>query len=78
MQGTLTYNHNRHNLRFDAGVTRTDIVSNNLVISGLVFLSMPDLLLGQSAAQNGSSYSNIYQSNDFPGPPYKAYFVWNP
>jgi hypothetical protein len=44
----------------------------------LFFLSMPDLLLGQSAAQNGSLFSNVYESIDIPGIMNRNYYIWNP
>jgi hypothetical protein len=78
MQDTLTYVHGRHNLRFGGGVTRTDITIDDLVGGQLIFLSMPDLLLGQSAAQNRSGFSNIFQSLDYPGNLNRNYFIWNP
>ena len=78
LQDTLTYVHRRHTLRFGGGVSRTAITFNWFQGSGLVFLSMPDLLLGQSAGQNGSQYSNIYESFDYPGLENRNYRIWNP
>lgn len=78
LQDTMTYIHGRHNLRFGGGITRTDITFDWLEAPILIFLSMPDLLLGQSAAQNGSSFSNIFQSFDFLGSSNRDYFIWNP
>jgi hypothetical protein len=39
----------------------------------LTFLTFQDFLLGMSAAQNGSQYSNVYQSNSAQGNYYKAF-----
>jgi Carboxypeptidase regulatory-like domain/TonB-dependent Receptor Plug Domain len=78
LQDTFTYNRGRHNLRVGGGVTRTGIGSQFLVGSFLQILSTPDLLLGQSALQNGSPYSNIYYSYDLPGQLYRNWHVWNP
>jgi hypothetical protein len=77
LQDTLTYNHGRHNLRIGGGFTRTDMTLNFIISSGLQFLSFPDLLLGESAAQNGSAYSNIYLSADLPGQLNRKWIVWN-
>ena len=78
LQDTLTYVHGRHSWRFGGGVTRTDFTFNWLEASDLIFLSTPDLLLGQSAAQNGSLFSNIFESDDIPGLTDRKYFVWSP
>ena len=78
LQDTLTYVRGRHNLRFGGGITRTDLNIEDAVGGNLIFLSMADLLLGQSAAQNGSSFSNIFQSIAFPGNLNRNYFIWNP
>jgi hypothetical protein len=54
----------RHNLRFGVEFERTQ---DNFDLPGvkrgtLSFLSFADFLLGESAAQNGSQYSNVYSS----------------
>jgi hypothetical protein len=66
-EDTLTYNLGRNNFRFGGGATRTAVTLNLLYSSSMTFLSFPDLLIGESAAQNGSLYSNIYLSLDIPG-----------
>jgi hypothetical protein len=66
-QDTLTYNRGRHNLRFGGGATRSAVTLDLLYSSSATFLSFPDLLIGESAAQNGSLYSNIYLVLDIPG-----------
>ncbi len=76
-QDTLTYNRGRHSLRFGGGFTRSDITLNLSLSSILDFLSFPDLLLGLSAAQNGSLYSNIYLSLDIPGQTGRDWLNWN-
>jgi hypothetical protein len=45
----------------------------NVHRGSLTFLSFQDFLLGMSAAQNGSQYSNVYQSNSAQGNYYKAF-----
>jgi outer membrane receptor protein involved in Fe transport len=78
LQDTVTLIHGRHNLRFGGGVTRTDARFYWFQGSYLILLSMPDLLLGQSAVQNGSPFSNVYLSVDSPGLVDSNYLVWNP
>jgi hypothetical protein len=77
-QDTLTYIHGRHSFRFGGGVTRTDFNFNWSEGAILVFLSFPDVLLGQSAAQNGSLFSNVFESLDIPGQSNRNWFIWNP
>jgi hypothetical protein len=83
LQDTLTYIRRRHNLRLGGGVTRSDLTFDWSQGSSLTFLSMPDLLLGLSAAQNGTAQtaspsSNIFSSFDAPGIQNRDYVVWNP
>jgi hypothetical protein len=78
VQDTLTYTHGRHNLQFGGGVTRTDFTYDLNQGSCALFLSFPDLLLGESAAQNGSSFSNIFDVADQPGLWKRNYLTWNP
>jgi Carboxypeptidase regulatory-like domain len=77
LQDTLTYARGRHNMRFGGGLTRTSFFFQYHSGSDLTFLSVPDLLLGQSAAQNGSSFSNVYESDDGPGQTDRNYLIWN-
>jgi outer membrane receptor protein involved in Fe transport len=77
-QDSLNYVHGKHNLRVGGGVTHTDFGFDWLEGSILVFLSMPDVLLGQSAAQNGSYFSNVYGSEDIPGQTNRQWSLWNP
>lgn len=58
----LTWVHGRHTVR---GGYRFDRVRDNFNLPGpkrgeLIFLSFPDFLLGLSAAQNGTSVSNVF------------------
>lgn len=77
LQDTFTYNRGRHDFRFGGGSTRTHVPFDIFVSSTLQFLSFPDLLLGQSAAQNGSGYSNIYASSYFTGSLGRDYLQWD-
>lgn len=76
-QDTLTYSRGRHNVRFGTGFTRSDITLNLQLSSLLDFLTFPDLLLGESAAQNGSLYSNVYLSLDIPGLTGRDWINWD-
>jgi len=68
LQDDVSWNHGRHNFRFGAGVERYD---DNIkffdFLSGTLFQTWPDFLLGQSASQNGTLISNIIASVDLPG-----------
>lgn len=63
-QDTVSLTRGRHNLRIGGEVKRHELVLNVPFVKDgfLFFLSFPDFLLGESAAQNGSSASNIFNS----------------
>ncbi len=63
-QDTVSFTTGRHNFRMGGEAKRHQLALNVPFITDgfLFFLSFPDFLLGQSAAQNGSSTSNIFQS----------------
>ncbi len=63
-QDTVSLTRGRHSLRIGAEAKRHQLdVDVPFVSDGfLFFLSFPDFLLGQSAAQNGSGQSNIFNS----------------
>ncbi len=64
-QDDVSYIRGRHSMRFGGGLTRLQMNVSNFVIGGnLFFLSWPDFLLGLSAAQNGTSFSNVFNSLD--------------
>ena len=66
-QDTLSWTRGKHAFRFGGGVTRVhDDIESFQFLGGLIFGTFPDLLLGQSAAQNGTPYSNIFVSLDLP------------
>ena len=63
-QDTVSLTRGRHNLRLGAEAKRHQLVPIPAAPSGfLEFLSFPDFLLGESAAQNGSGQSNIFNSS---------------
>jgi hypothetical protein len=61
-QDTLSYIHGKQSLRVGFEVKRTQLnVNAPFVTDGFTFfLSFPDFLLGQSAAQNGTPVSNVF------------------
>jgi carboxypeptidase family protein/TonB-dependent receptor-like protein len=63
-QDTISLTRGRHNLRFGGEAKRHELVLNVPFVDDgfLFFLSFPDFLLGQSAAQNGSPDSNVFNS----------------
>lgn len=68
IEDNVSWTRGRHNIRFGAGGERYDdnIKSFNF-LSGAIFGTWSDLLLGQSAAQNGTLLSNVLASVDLPG-----------
>jgi hypothetical protein len=63
-QDTVSLTHGRHNFRFGAEAKRHQVdVDVPFVLDGFLFLlGFPDLLVGESATQNGGAMSNIFQS----------------
>jgi hypothetical protein len=63
-QDTLSLTRGRHNLRVGGDVKRHQVDINvPFTTAGFIlFQSFPDFLLGESAAQNGSGQSNIFNS----------------
>ena len=68
-QDTLSLTHGRHSLRLGAEVKHYPLILNApFTTAGFLLLqSFPDFLLGQSAAQNGSGQSNIFESTGASG-----------
>lgn len=68
IEDNVSWTRGRHNIRFGGGGERYD---DNIkffnFLSGAVFGTWPDVLLGQSAAQNGTLLSNVLISFDLPG-----------
>lgn len=70
----ITWIHGAHSFRFGVDVVRT---GENFDLNGpkrgsLTFLSFPDFLLGMSAAQNGTSFSNVWASSYTTGITYRT------
>ena len=65
IEDAVSYVRGRHTMRFGGGFTKLQNNLTNVLTGGtLQFLSFPDFLLGQSAAQNGSGFSNVFASLD--------------
>jgi hypothetical protein len=69
VQDTVSLARGRHSLRLGAEAKRTPLILNvPFTTAGFILLqSFPDFLLGQSAAQNGSGQSNLFQSTGASG-----------
>ena len=66
-----------HNLRFGGSLTRLQDNVNLVGLgAGLRFLSWPDFLLGLSANDNGSAFSNVFASFDDFGLSTREYRAW--
>jgi hypothetical protein len=67
-QDTVSVVRGRNNFRFGGEAKRDQLtVVPSQQAGDLIFLSFPDFLLGQSAAQNGSSQSNIFFASNGSG-----------
>lgn len=64
-QDTVSYTFGRHSLRAGFEAKRTQLnVNAPFVTDGFTFfLSFPDFLLGEGAAQNGSPVSNVFEAS---------------
>lgn len=73
----LSFLRKAHTLRFGASITR---LQDNVDLIGLGsfvrFLSWPDFLLGLSATDNGTGFSNVFASFDDFGLSTREYRVW--
>jgi hypothetical protein len=77
-QDVLSYAWGRHMFRFGGGLTRAqDNETNFQFLGGMIFGTFSDFLLGQSAAQNGTPFSNVFESIDVPGLFGRAWRVWD-
>ena len=73
----LSFVHGTHTFRVGGSLSR---VQDNVNLVGLgsfvEFLSWPDFLLGLSAAENGTAFSNVFASSDDFGLSTREYRVW--
>src|SRR5271170_359439 len=73
----LTHVAGKHTFQAGGSLTR---VQDDIAVVGLgsfvQFLSWPDFLLGLDAAQNGTKFSNVYESVDSYGLLNREYRVW--
>jgi hypothetical protein len=76
-EDSLSYVRGRHSMRFGGGYTWLGNDLSNVLTGGtLQFLSFPDFLLGESAAQNGTADSNVFASLDAFGIFDRSYHAW--
>lgn len=67
-QDTVSWTHGKHAFRFGGGVSRAQgNLASFQYLGGLIFGTYSDFLLGESAEQNGTPFSNIYENIDVPG-----------
>jgi hypothetical protein len=77
IQDSISWISGRNSFRFGGGVLNEQY--NNVGykdIANVAYLSWADFLLGESAAQNGSTSSNVFLSYDNPGLFDRAYRAW--
>jgi Carboxypeptidase regulatory-like domain len=76
-QDSVSWVHGRNSMRFGGGFARLQNNLTHVLVGGtLEFLSFPDFLLGQSAAENGSGFGNVFASLDGFGEFDRAYRAW--
>ena len=76
-QDSVSWVHGRNSMRFGGGFARLQNNLTHVLVGGtLQFLSFPDFLLGQSAAENGSGFGNVFASLDGFGEFDRAYRAW--
>ncbi|HEX4593953.1 MAG TPA: TonB-dependent receptor, partial [Bryobacteraceae bacterium] len=65
----VSWVHSSHNIRagFEAETNHLPFADPNLLRGSTTFNSFPDFLLGLSAAQNGSAFSNVFASTSYCG-----------
>jgi len=74
----LSYSHSRHSIHVGGSLSRIHDDVNIFGFGSLVhFLSWPDFLLGLSAQQNGSLFSNVFESFSDYGLLDREYRSWN-
>jgi TonB dependent receptor len=71
----ISFTHGRNAFRagYEFHIQQFDFDDPNQLRGSLTFQTFPDFLLGQSAAQNGSLYGNVFTSTAAQGTYYKAY-----
>ncbi len=71
----ISFTHGRNAFRagYELHVQQFNFNDPNQLRGSLTFQSFPDFLLGESAAQNGSLYSNVFTSTSAQGTYYKGY-----
>ena len=74
----LNYSHSRQSIQVGGSLSRIHDDVNIVGFGSLVrFLSWPDFLLGLSSQQNGSLFSNVFESLSFYGLMDREYRTWN-
>jgi hypothetical protein len=71
----ISFTHGRNAFRagYELHINQFNFNDPNQLRGSLTFQTFPDFLLGESAAQNGSAYSNVFTSTAAQGTYYKGY-----
>jgi Carboxypeptidase regulatory-like domain/TonB dependent receptor/TonB-dependent Receptor Plug Domain len=78
LQDTVAWQKGHHALRFGGGVTRPqDNMVNFQFLGGLIFLTVPDFLLGQAGEPYGLPFGNVFGSIDLPMDSSREWRVWD-
>jgi hypothetical protein len=79
LRDTVSFSKGKHSFRFGGELMRNQNYFLNFTFNTFyTFLGFPDFLLGASAAQNGSSYSNVFNSTILGGNLDRYWQAWNP
>jgi hypothetical protein len=76
-QDSISYVHGKQIVQVGGGINRLHDDSVYLAGAQVAFQSFPDFLLGLSAAGNGSSFSNVFESFALEGDLGRLWRVWN-
>jgi hypothetical protein len=78
VQDTVAWQKGRHSMRFGGGVTRPqDNVEAFQFLAGLIFLTVPDMMLGQAGTPYGLPFGNVYASIDLPLLTQREWRLWD-
>lgn len=72
-QMSFTHGRNAFRAGYEYNLQQFNFDDPNQLRGSMTFQTFPDFLLGQSAAQNGSAYSNVFTSTAAQGNYYKGY-----
>jgi hypothetical protein len=78
VQDTVAWQKGSHSIRFGGGLTRgQDNFESFQYFGALIFLTVPDMMLGQAGTPYGLPFGNVYGSIDVPGQFERKWRLWD-